>query len=258
LLLVALIAGCGGDASDSPQARAAVAGGTLGGLTQGAKAVEVLIDHTTARSSDAIAEGYVGATAQAVDPLLLNGGHITVSVVAAAGVAPVRIIDEDVADSESLAGRTRENFVLGARAQIRTQVAQALGLAPLPPGSKIKDAIAAMPSSGSDLAGAIGASVEAVGRRGGGVVVGLSDGLQRTGEIDFSVQWRELTHSAGAASIRPLMPADAAGVAIVLRGIGLSGNKGQVSTPRSKWAVQVWSMACRRAGADDCDVSAAL
>ena len=96
--------------------------------------------------------------------------------------------------------------------------------------------------------------VSSLRQDGGGALVGLGDGLQRSQGVDFSKDLVGESAAQAAAAVAPLMPHDAAGVAIWLYGVGNAGTD-TTKTLRSIKVQSAWTLACRHAHAAACEVS---
>lgn len=244
--IAVLAAGCGGDKA-----------ATVGTADHGHN-VDVAIDYTTAKSSPTIAAKFKAALGRYADPVLKGGGYLRVAIFAGAGVAPAIVIDQDVPTTEELTGNRRKRFLIAARVDLATLLDQALGLKPVPSGSPLASQLADMRGDGSDVAGAIYQETALLKQRGGGSLHVLSDGLQRSQGLDFSATIEEMSVAQAAEALKQVMPANASGVSIDIDGAGLSGNKVNVSTPRSRKLTEVWTLACRTAKAAACSVHTAI
>jgi hypothetical protein len=219
--------------------------------------VTVALDLTTARAGSVMARQMKAQAASAADRVLVTGGHLMIAAFAQAGVAPVVLVDEDVPGTAELSGPRRESYVAGARTSLAALLDQALGLAPVPEGSPLQEQLAALATDGSDPAGMLGTAVGELQRRGGGSVVMVGDGMQRSRGVDFAAGL--MRHSVGesVAALRPLLPSDAGRVSIALIGIGNTGGRA-TRTERSLKAVQVWKRACATTQAKHCVVTPTL
>ena len=147
-LAVIVLAACGqttGGGGAPSAGTPAVAG--PGTANNGPTNVAVGIDDTTVKSSRVLAERIKARAQQVVDPVLVNGGHVRVSLFAEAGVAPVDVIDEQVPTTADLSGVRRDNFLITARANLGSLLDQALGLAARPAGAALTAQLAAMPAA---------------------------------------------------------------------------------------------------------------
>jgi hypothetical protein len=252
-LLAMVAAGCGGAASTAGLGSGERAGGDGDGAN-----VTVLLDGTTARSSRKMAADLKHAALRLADPVLNTGGHLRVALFAGAGVAPAVLVDDEVARVEELMGNARKRFLISARANLAALLDQALGLQPVAPDSPLAGQLEAMPRGGSDLAGALQHEAALLQERGGGTLRGLSDGLQRSPGIDFSGTIARMSVAEAAEALAPLMPTDAASVAVEIGGVGVSGNGGQVSTERARRLTEAWTAACEAATVRTCAVRTSL
>jgi hypothetical protein len=244
------LAACGGDGDP-----ASVTGSTV--QSAGGPNVTISLDYTTARSAAQIGRSYLEKARVLADPVLVSGGHLRVVVSAGAGVAPAVLFDEEVPPERDLRGNRRKGFLVNARAVLGELLGQALGLEPLKEGP-LRGALTAMRTDGSDIAGAVFHETELLSERGGGTLHVLSDGLQRDEDVDFSQTIERIADAQAIRALKRIMPTRATGVDISMRGIGLSGNAPNVSTPRSRKLQRVWKSACDASAAKSCAVSTSV
>lgn len=253
ILTVAIVslAACGEQMAGSPSSPHAASGL--------ASNLDVDIDRTTVESSRVVAAQFAQEAETVVDPILQKGGHLEIAVFAQAGVAPVYLINQDIPPVAELDGVRRDNYIILARKNVSALVNEALGLATLPAGSVLGQQLAALPGNGSDIAGMVRTSVADVQGNGGGTVVVLTDGLQRSGRIDFATQFNDdhVSAKTAAKEIAPVMPFNASDVAIVMRGIGDTGTR-TTNTLRSIKASGAWWLACGASNAASCSISPSL
>jgi hypothetical protein len=253
------LAGCGGSGDASCAAKPGSAPGAVQAPADCAVDTVVAVDATGALLDKALARDVSAAAARAAEHTITAGGHLRMFVFAGDANAVEVIYDDDRPTIEELDETRRGPDEQSLRTAISSTLDSALGVGSKDPG--LRRRVRALVRGGtSDIARAVRNGLRSLRAGSGAKAMTLvSDGAQ------FSDQLKLTRRIAAGASADKLgaklgdLIGSAAGVDVLqVTGLGRLPGRVNQSARRTDELVQIWTTACKQAGAARCKMTTEL